>query len=82
MAILFVIWVFNIVLFLGAEIDVEILRARQLVAGIPAEEALQIRPRSVATVEKQAEKNQKTLEGGKVLRRTYSVFHEQDSDQA
>ncbi|HIY86920.1 MAG TPA: YihY/virulence factor BrkB family protein [Candidatus Yaniella excrementavium] len=82
MAILFVIWVFNIVLFLGAEIDVEILRARQLVAGIPAEEALQMRPRSVATVEKQAEKNQKTIEGGKVLRRTYSVFNGQDTDQA
>ena len=30
----------------------------------------------------QAEKNQKTIEGGKVLRRTYSVFNGQDTDQA
>lgn len=82
MAVLFVGWVFNIVLFLGAEIDVEILRARQLVAGIPAEEVLQIRPRSVATIEKQVEQNNETIENGKILRRTYSVFHEQDADQS
>ena len=54
MAVLFVIWVFNIVMFLGAEIDVEILRARQLLGGIPAEEQVQIRPRSVATVDRKS----------------------------
>ena len=78
MAILFVIWIFNIVILLGAEIDVEILRARQLVAGIPAEEQVQIRPRSVSTVEKQTEKHVASVDDGKVLRRSLSVVHRQD----
>lgn len=78
MAVLFVIWIFNIVILLGAEIDVEILRARQLVAGIPAEEHVQVRPRSVATVEKQTEKHTESVEDGKVLRRSLSVLHSED----
>ncbi|WP_067605421.1 YihY/virulence factor BrkB family protein [Enteractinococcus helveticum] len=80
MAILFVIWIFNIVILLGAEIDVEILRARQLVAGIPAEEHVQIRPRSVSTVEKQSEKHVESVEDGKVLRRSLSVVHRDNND--
>ena len=80
MAVLFVIWIFNIVILLGAEIDVEVLRARQLVAGIPAEEHVQVRPRSVATVEKQTEKHTESVEDGKVLRRSLSVLH-QDNDR-
>lgn len=80
MAVLFVMWVFNIVLFLGAEIDVEVLRARQLVAGIPAEKYLKIRPRSVATVEKQIEKHNATIEDGQVLRRSLSVLDNNGQD--
>src|SRR5699024_8086998 len=34
LAVLCVVWVFNIAMFLGAETDVEILRARQLLAGM------------------------------------------------
>ncbi len=78
MAVLFVIWIFNIVILLGAEIDVETLRARQLVVGIPAEEHVQVRPRSVATVEKQTEKHVESVEDGKVLRRSYSVLQNED----
>ena len=81
MAVLFVIWIFNIVILLGAEIDVEMLRARQLVAGIPAEEHVQIRPRSVATIEKQAEKHVESVEDGKVLRRSLSVVHRETDDK-
>ena len=65
MAIPIFIWIFNIVILLGAEIDVEILRARQLVAGIPAEEQVQIRPRSVSTVEKQTEKHVASVDDGR-----------------
>lgn len=75
MAVLFVIWIFNIVLLLGAEVDVELFRARQLVAGIPAEEHVQIRPKSVATIEKQVVKHRSTVEDGTVLRRSLSVLH-------
>lgn len=82
MAVLFVIWVFNIVMFLGAEIDVEILRARQLLGGIPAEEQVQIRPRSVATVEKQLEKYNATVEDGQVLRRSLSVLENTETNSS
>lgn len=78
MAVLFVIWIFNIVIVLGAEIDVELLRARQLAGGIPAEEHVQVRPRSVATVEKQAEKHVETVQDGKAIRRSMSVLHEKE----
>ena len=76
MAVLFVVWIFNIVIILGAEIDVEILRARQLVGGIAAEEHVQVRPRSVATVEKQADKHVEAVEDAKVLRRSMAVFND------
>lgn len=78
MAVLFVIWIFNIVIILGAEIDVELLRARQLAAGMPAEEHLQIRPRSVATVEKQHDKYVETVEEAQVLRRTMASMQHDD----
>lgn len=81
MAVLFVVWIFNIVIILGAEIDVEILRARQLVGGIAAEEHVQVRPRSVATVEKQADKHVEAVEDAKVLRRSMAVFNDTDSDK-
>lgn len=78
MAVLFVIWIFNIVIILGAEIDVELLRARQLAGGIAAEEHVQVRPRSVATVEKQADKHVESVKDGKVLRRSMSVLEEDE----
>lgn len=78
MAVLFVIWIFNIVIILGVEIDVELLRARQLVGGIAAEEHVQVRPRSVATVEKQADKHVESVQDGKVLRRSLSVLEESE----
>lgn len=78
MALLFVIWVFNIVMFMGAEIDVEILRARQLVAGVPAEHYVQVRPRSVATVEKQAEAYESRVDDAVTLRRTYASLEVAD----
>jgi membrane protein len=81
MAVLFVIWIFNIVIVLGAQIDVELLRARQLVGGIAAEERVQVRPRSVATVEKQAEKHVESVEEAKILRRSLSVINDRDSDE-
>ena len=81
MAVLFVMWIFNIVIILGAEIDVELLRARQLVGGIAAEEHVQVRPRSVATIEKQVDKHVESVEDGKVLRRSLSVLPPEDRDK-
>jgi membrane protein len=71
MALLFALWIFNIVLLLGAEIDAEMERARQLQAGIQAEESIQLPPRSTAKVEKAREARDKLEGDGRVLRLTY-----------
>ena len=55
MALLFALWIFNIVLILGLEIDAELERARQLQAGIAAEENIQLPPRDTKRVKKMRE---------------------------
>ena len=71
MALLFALWIFNIVLLLGAEIDAEMERARQLQAGIQAEEMIQLPPRSTDKVEKAREARDQLEADGRVLRLTY-----------
>src|SRR5690606_27120234 len=46
MAILFALWVVNTVILLGAEVDAEYERARELEAGKPAEDSLDLPLRS------------------------------------
>jgi membrane protein len=50
MALLLALWVSNIVLLLGAEVDAEVERARQLQAGMPAERHIQLPPWDTAKV--------------------------------
>lgn len=73
MALLFALWIFNIVLLLGAEVDAEVERARQLQAGIEAESTIQLPPRGTKKVEKKAETRDKLEAEGRELR-------EQDAD--
>jgi membrane protein len=49
--ILFLVWMWvsNIALLLGAELNSELERERELRAGLPAEEALQLPPRTAAS---------------------------------
>jgi membrane protein len=68
MALLFALWIFNMVLLLGAELDAEIERARELQAGIEAEAAIQLPPRSTKKVEKKAEARDKLEAEGRELR--------------
>ncbi|ROZ62990.1 YihY/virulence factor BrkB family protein [Kocuria soli] len=62
------IWIFNNVLLLGAEIDAEIQRGRELEAGIPSEEMLHLPPRDVKTVTKALTKHEKLVEEGRKVR--------------
>lgn len=62
------VWIINNVLLLGAEIDAEVERARELQAGIPAEDTLQLPPRDVGTVVANIEKQDKLIEQGRQLR--------------
>lgn len=72
MALLFALWVFNIVLLLGAEIDAEVERARQLQAGIQAEEMIQLPPRDISKVEKLQKARDDLESEGRVLRLAHS----------
>lgn len=78
MALLFTLWVFNIVLLLGVEIDAEVERARQLQGDIAAEDNVQLPPRDTAKVEKQQKVRERLESQGRELRAT----HNQDSHAA
>lgn len=61
------LWITNNALLFGAEFDAEIERGRELQAGIPAEETIQLPPRDTKQTEKKAEQHDKdVLEGLKI----------------
>ena len=62
------IWLTNVALLFGAEVDAEIERSRQLQAGIEAEESIQLPPRDTRRSEKEASKLEAQIEEGRELR--------------
>jgi membrane protein len=62
------IWITNLALLLGAEIDSELERGRELQAGMPAEEELQLQPRDTRLIRKARKKEQKDIERGRRIR--------------
>ena len=62
------LWITNLALLLGAEIDSELERGRELQAGLPAEEELQLPARDTRNIEKAREKEQKDIEMGRAIR--------------
>jgi len=66
-ALLF-LWITNVALLLGAEVDSELERGRQLQAGIAAEAELQLPPRDTRNIEKSDAKEAKDIERGRELR--------------
>ncbi|MGV0739083.1 YihY/virulence factor BrkB family protein [Mycobacterium syngnathidarum] len=64
------LWITNVALLFGAEIDAELERGRQLQAGIPAEEILQLPLRDTSVIDKSAKKRRRGLLRGRLLRRT------------
>jgi membrane protein len=69
-AFLLWVWISNIALLFGAEIDAEMERGRQLQAGIAAEETIQLPPRDTRQSDKQAEQHAKDVRVGLALRRS------------
>ncbi|ORM30642.1 YhjD/YihY/BrkB family envelope integrity protein [Williamsia sp. 1135] len=65
------LWITNLALLFGAEVDAELERGRQLQAGIPAEKSLQLPPRDTKVSDKNAEKDADFVERGRQLRRTH-----------
>jgi membrane protein len=66
-ALLF-LWLTNLALLLGAEIDAELERGRELEAGVPAEIDLQLPLRDSRNVDKSADKEQEQVEEGRQIR--------------
>ncbi|HKV19109.1 MAG TPA: YihY/virulence factor BrkB family protein [Mycobacterium sp.] len=64
------LWITNLALLFGAELDAELERGRQLQAGLPAERELQLPPRDTRVLDKNEAAEQKDIERAEELRRT------------
>ena len=62
------LWITNLALLFGAELDSELERGRELQAGIPAEQELQLPARDTRNIEKAREKEQKDIALGRSIR--------------
>lgn len=62
------LWITNLALLFGAELDAELERGRELQGGIAAEEYVQLPPKDVRASEKRSAKEQEAMERGRELR--------------
>lgn len=62
------LWITNIALLLGAELDAELERGRQLQAGIAAEETVQLPPKDATASDKAEAQQRKDIRRGRQLR--------------
>ncbi|GAA2057339.1 YihY/virulence factor BrkB family protein [Williamsia deligens] len=62
------LWITNLALLFGAEFDSELERARELQAGLPAEESVQLPPRDTRASVKNDEKDAQFVEKARALR--------------
>ena len=65
------LWITNLALLFGAELDAELERGRELQAGMPAEEVIQLPARDTRKSDKAAEKERADIERGRRLRLTH-----------
>ena len=70
-AFLLWLWITNLALLFGAELDAELERDRELKAGIPAEENIQLPARDTRKSDQAAEKERADVERGRRLRRDH-----------
>lgn len=68
MAVLFALWIMNIVILIGAEVDAEFERARELEAGKPAEDGLTLDLRESKGAEKADAKYEGLVDEGRDIR--------------
>ena len=74
------LWLTNLALLFGAEVDAEMERSRQLQAGIEAEESLQLPPRDTRRSEKEAAKLEAQIAQGRDLREASTGDADTDAD--
>jgi membrane protein len=73
------LWITNIALLFGAELDSELERGRELEAGLPAERSLQLPPRDTTKIEKDEKKQAKDIEKGREIREQHARAAAQDT---
>lgn len=62
------LWITNLALLFGAELDAEIERGRELQAGLPAETSIQLEPRDARNIERREERARKEQAEGRRIR--------------
>ncbi|WP_121256489.1 YihY/virulence factor BrkB family protein [Nocardioides ferulae] len=67
-AFLLWLWLTNIALLFGAELDAELERGRELQSGLPAEETIQLPPRDTRNIAKAEKKEAEDIARGRELR--------------
>jgi membrane protein len=67
------LWLTNLALLFGAEVDSELERGRQLEAGIPAEEELQLPARDTRNIRKAEEKEAEDIAKGRRIREQHDT---------
>jgi membrane protein len=75
------LWITNLALLFGGELDAELERGRELQAGLPAERTLQLQPRDTRQIEKAEEKERKEVERNRRLRHSRGES-DQPADQS
>jgi membrane protein len=64
------LWITNMALLFGAELDAELERGRELQAGLPAEQSVQLPARDTRGIEKKERQEREEIEQGRALRRS------------
>jgi membrane protein len=77
-AFLLWLWLTNLALLFGAELDSELERGRELQSGQPAEETLQLPPRDTRTIAKAERRQAKDVRAGREIRQQASGRHRDD----
>ena len=76
------LWITNLALLFGAELDAELERGRELLAGLPAEETIQLPPRDTRNIEKAEKKEREDVERGRELRLQHEGADDATADDA
>ncbi|QBR93315.1 YihY/virulence factor BrkB family protein [Nocardioides euryhalodurans] len=70
------LWLTNLALLFGAELDAELERGRELQAGIPAERTIQLPARDTAGIQKAEEKAEDDVRRGREIRQRHAEADE------
>lgn len=81
-AFLLWLWITNLALLFGAELDAELERGRELQAGVPAEETIQLPAKSTRRSDKAEEKERADVRRGRRLRLSHGEDQRPDADDS